>query len=452
MHKAGITALLAVGLTAVSITGPTYAGPSEEPGDRAPAPAAAHHDLGQQVLGANDGWASAEGGTTGGSAATAENVYRVSTWQGLREALGGNDARGDTTPRIVYLDGTVNANEAADGTLLTCADYSDPAYSLDAYLDQYDPTRWGANDPMGPLEEARDRSNGVQDDQVRQYIGSNVTLVGVGDTSGIVNASMTIRGSDNVIVRNLEIADAYDCFPAWDPNDSGGNWNSEFDNISILESTHVWIDHVSLNDGEHLPEFLPTYFGKKYEAHDGLLDITNGSDLVTLSWNTFTDHDKVMLIGSSDSRTTDRGALRVTLHHNLFENTGQRTPRVRFGQVHIYNNYYNETNEGGYYQYGWGAGKESEILAENNFFELGDGIDASAVIHNWGGTMLEESGSFVNGASLHHQVDLLAAYNADADTILGDSVTWDATHHERIEPTQTVPQRVLKNAGSGTLQ
>ncbi|WP_104127741.1 polysaccharide lyase family 1 protein [Cryobacterium sp. Y57] len=454
MHKAGITALLAVGLTAATITGPVQAEPTVRPPQPQSREAAtpSQHDLGQQVLSDSDGWASAEGGTTGGAAAAPENIYRVNTWQGLRDALGGDSARGDTTDRMIYLDSTVNANETTNGGLLTCAAYADPSYSLEAYLNQYDPATWGANNPTGPLEEARDRSNGIQDDQVRQYIGSNVTLVGVGDTSGIVNGSLTIRGSDNVIVRNLEIADAYDCFPAWDPNDFGGNWNSEFDNISIFESTHVWIDHVSLNDGENPPESLPTYFGQKYEVHDGLLDITNESDLVTVSWNTFTDHDKVMIIGSSDSRTTDRGALRVTLHHNLFENTGQRTPRVRFGQVHIYNNYYNETNEGGYYQYGWGAGKESEILAENNYFELGDGLEASALIHNWGGTMLEERGSFVNGSSKHQRVDLLAAYNTNADIPLGDSVTWDATHHERIEPTQSVPKLVLKHAGSGALE
>ncbi len=61
-----------------------------------------------------------------------------------------------------------------------------------------------------------------------------------------------------------------------------------------------------------------------FEVHDGLLDITNGSDLITVSYNRFEDHDKVMLIGSTNNPNRgDRGKLRVTLHHNLFEDMGQ---------------------------------------------------------------------------------------------------------------------------------
>jgi pectate lyase len=45
---------------------------------------------------------------------------------------------------------------------------------------------------------------------------------------------------------------------------------------------------------------------------------TNASDLLTVSYNRLHDRDKTMLIGSSDSRITDRGKLRVTVHHNQF--------------------------------------------------------------------------------------------------------------------------------------
>jgi len=94
-----------------------------------------------------------------------------------------------------------------------------------------------------------------------------------------------------------------------------------------------------------------------------LLDITNASDLVTVSWNRFRNHDKTMLIGSSDSASADRGKLRVTFHHNSFESLGQRAPRVRFGQVHVFNNFY-EIENLGHYLYSWGVGIESAIFID----------------------------------------------------------------------------------------
>jgi len=52
----------------------------------------------------------------------------------------------------------------------------------------------------------------------------------------------------------------------------------------------------------------------------------------------FSMHDKTMLIGADSSNVTDR-CIRVTIHHCFFDGTRQRHPRVRFGKVHLYNNY-----------------------------------------------------------------------------------------------------------------
>ena len=131
-----------------------------------------------------------------------------------------------------------------------------------------------------------------------------------------------------------------------------------------------------------------------YQVHDGLLDITNASDFVTVSWNRFENHDKVMLIGSSDSASADRGKLKVTIHHNLFEDLGQRAARVRFGQVHIYNNYYKISNPENYV-YSWGVGIESAIYAENNFFWVNPstGITPDQFIARYNGTAIHETGN-----------------------------------------------------------
>ena len=212
----------------------------------------------------------------------------------------------------------------------------------------------------------------------------------------------------------------------------------------------MWVDHNTFNDGEHAASTLPTYFGRKFEVHDGLLDITNGADLVTVSYNVFEDHDKTMLIGSTNNPRLDRGKLRVTIHHNLFDNILQRAPRVRFGQVHVYNNCYLQPTGDGY-SYAWGVGVESQIYAENNAFELG-GVEPADVIYDWGGTMIHERGTFVNGRSRHHRVSLLDAYNAVHDPDLTGSVHWRPTLYERIDPTQSVCARVEAHAGAGNLR
>jgi pectate lyase len=77
-----------------------------------------------------------------------------------------------------------------------------------------------------------------------------------------------------------------------------------------------------------------------------MVDITHGSDLVTISWCRFAGDargpkKKVSLIGHSSSANaavTDRGRLNVTLHHNWFVNIDDRAPRARFGNIHAYKN------------------------------------------------------------------------------------------------------------------
>ena len=52
-----------------------------------------------------------------------------------------------------------------------------------------------------------------------------------------------------------------------------GNWNSQYDNISLNGATHVWIDHNAFSDGDHPDAKQPTYLGRPYQVHDGAIDI-----------------------------------------------------------------------------------------------------------------------------------------------------------------------------------
>lgn len=54
--------------------------------------------------------------------------------------------------------------------------------------------------------------------------------------------------------------------------------------------------------------------------------------------------DKPNLIYFSDNNNLgpgDIGRLRVSFHSNVWLGSLQRSPRLRFGQAHVFNNYYN---------------------------------------------------------------------------------------------------------------
>jgi pectate lyase len=171
---------------------------------------------------------------------------------------------------------------------------------------------------------------------------------------------------------------------------------------------------------------------------------------VTISYNVFHDHDKVSLIGSSDSRTTDRDHLKVTLHHNYYKDLTQRLPRVRYGQVHIYNNYYEFSKESDYeFDYALGVGIESKIYAENNYFHFDYDIDPGQIIKDWKGTSIYEDGSYVGGKSSAQQVDLVEAFNKSHDLQLSENVGWKPSLFTNIHPAQAVPALVKAKAGAG---
>lgn len=229
-----------------------------------------------------DGWASQNGGTTGGAGGTVVTVTNAADLEYYAE-LG-------TTPYIIQISGTITI-----GT--------------------------------GLLE-----------------ISANKTLIGIGQNPTLVG-NVGFRNRDgNIIIENLNITNPYA--------------GSSYDGISLKQEIHnVLVTKCNI-----------------YDCGDGGFDITNESDLVTVSWCKFyfstsppdPDHQFMCLVGSSDKQTDDIGKLRVTYHHNWWaNNVKERMPRVRYGQVHVYNNYYSNLKTGGYCV---GVGCGSYIRVENNYF------------------------------------------------------------------------------------
>src|SRR5690606_24794974 len=120
--------------------------------------------------------------------------------------------------------------------------YAQDGYTLEGYLEAFDPAHW-EGEASGPMEDARDASQAAQRAQIRVNVGGNTTLIGA-DGVTLTGFVVNISNVDNVIVRNIEISDAYDCFPVW----NGETWKTEWDNLVVTGSTHVWLDHLTLND------------------------------------------------------------------------------------------------------------------------------------------------------------------------------------------------------------
>lgn len=251
-------------------------------------------------------------------------------------------------------------------------------------------------------------------------VGSNKTIIGVGATATIdgfgFNVSSFVatpalgdscdygeRGkfpeTQNVIIRNLSFK------------------NSPDDSIVVqCYSHHVWIDHNTF-----------------YTAYDGSVDIKRGADWATVSWNRFISTDKSMLLGHSDDNgAQDRGFLHVTYHHNWFDHSNTRHPRVRFGQAHVFNNFGN-----GITDYFIGAGVECDIHADGNNL---DGI--KRIITYWEGKKVTYNSSNLNTGECRAS-DCLVQNGQGFDPKSYYSYT--------LDPAANVPTIVKNGAGVGKI-
>jgi pectate lyase len=155
--------------------------------------------------------------------------------------------------------------------------------------------------------------------------GANISIYGVGNTGELENVGFNIRDYQNVIVKNMKIHEVF--YPD--------------DDITIDACQHVWVDHNEL--------YSKIGTGITVDTYDGLLDIKNGSCYVTVSWNHLHHHMKCSLIGHTDDigQQTLDSQMRITYHHNWFSYTDGRNPSIRFGAIHMFNNYFEEITDYG---------------------------------------------------------------------------------------------------------
>ena len=194
----------------------------------------------------------------------------------------------------------------------------------------------------------------------------NLTLEGVGEDATVNGWGILIRGARNVEVRNLGIM----LFPD--------------DGISLdTDNENIWIHNNDI--------FYGTAGSDADQAKgDGSVDVKGKSTNVTVSYNHFWDSGKSSLCGMSD---TDE--FFVTYHHNWFDHSDSRHPRIRVGTIHIYNNYFDGNSK-----YGVGVTKGASAFVEANAFRnckypMLSSLQGSDIAGSSTGTFSGESGGMI---------------------------------------------------------
>ena len=164
-----------------------------------------------------------------------------------------------------------------------------------------------------------------------------ITIEGVGNDTVFNGFGVRIKSANNVELRNIAFMNC----------DS-----SEGDSISLQQDNkHIWVHNCDLFYGAAGGD-------ADQNKGDGALD-TKKSAYVTLSFNHFYDTGKSNLQGMKDETTENY----VTYHHNWYDHSDSRHPRVRTCTVHVYNNFYD-----GISKYAIGSTMGSSIFVENNYF------------------------------------------------------------------------------------
>jgi pectate lyase len=251
----------------------------------------------------------------------------------------------------------------------------------------------------------------TQDEMMDVKETYDLSILGVGKSSQIVGFGLNIFRSHNIIIRNIEFRDA--------PDDAI--------NITNELSHHVWIDHCTFSDYPSID--------LDGNDHDGLLDIKDGASFVTVSWNHFMNHRKTCIIGHSDNNgDTDIGRLKVTYSFNWFDNTISRHPRVRFGEVHVLNNYYD--NSQGTMSYGIASTMDAKVFVEGNYFLNVPSPTHSGYANSGPGELVDNNNIFFNSGTPETLGDAFNPYQY---------YTYEATNP------LVIPQQVMAYSGSGKL-
>lgn len=164
----------------------------------------------------------------------------------------------------------------------------------------------------------------------------NITLEGIGNDATLHGFGICFKRTKGIEVRNIGIMLFGD------------------DGISMdTDNYHNWIHHNDIFYGA-------TGSDADQVKGDGSIDLKYRSTRINIDYNHFFDSGKVMGCGGA---TKEEVNLLLSFHHNWFDHTDSRCPRLNHSTAHIYNNYYD-----GVSVYGIGCTEVSNAFIEANHF------------------------------------------------------------------------------------
>ncbi len=256
-------------------------------------------------------------------------------------------------------------------------------------------------------------AEGIQVKGAAAYTNMNITIEGVGEDAAVHGFGFLIRNCGNVEFRNFGVLDFMD------------------DGVSIdTNNCNLWIHNLDFFYGQAGGD-------SDQKKGDGSLDIKK-SQYCTVSYNHFWDSGKCCLVDASAA--TSGYADNLTYHHNWFDHSDSRHPRIRNGKnFHIYNNYYDGNSK-----YGVGVTTGSSAFVEANWFEncnypMLSSLQGSDVIAD--GIFSGETGGIIKAYANH--IEGAASYIP-----YSDSATTEFDAYEVSSKSETVPENVTTKAGT----
>jgi pectate lyase len=335
---------------------------------------------------------------------------------------------GGKIPGAYNLDGTLKTNAVVvyitqntkNTVSLNVTGATNPCIGLQAILDGFKKgkdARPLAVRLIGNITDMTYMLNGDIVIENKNFASSSITFEGVGSDAVANGWGLRIKNASNIEVRNLGfmLTNA-----------------AEGDNVGLQQANdHIWVHNCDL--------FYGAAGGDADQVKgDGAMD-AKLSTYVTFSYNHFWDSGKCNLLGLSEDTTA---GLYITYHHNWYDHSDSRHPRVRFYSAHVYNNYYDGNSK-----YGAGSTLGSSVFMESNFFRnckypMLISLQGSDVYSDPTGGFSGEAGGIIKAFnnSMSGQTRYVP-YNATTNPIEFDAI-------EVATKNETIPSSITSKVGA----